>query len=94
MYKVPESILRDWTKCKVEMDTRSGVERSVSVEEKKQLVKHAKKNMAIIGYGYTKSSIQYKTADFARSIGKQVKAEKGLSVNWFTDSSNVGQILR
>ena len=50
--------------------------------------------MAIIGYGYTKSSIQYKIADFARSIGKQVKAEKGLSVNWFMGSSNVGQILR
>ena len=46
MYKVPESILRDWTKCKAEMDTRSGPERSVSVEEEKQLVKHAKK------YGY------------------------------------------
>ena len=44
------------------------------------------KYMTFIGYGYTKSKIQYMAADFARSIGKQVKAEKGLSDHWFYGS--------
>ena len=82
MYNIPESTLRDRTRCKVELDARSGPERIFSVEEETQLVEHVK-YMADIGYGYTKSKIQYMAADFARSIGKQVKAEKGLSDHWF-----------
>ena len=48
--------------------------------------------MVDIGYGYTKSNIQYMAADFARSVGKEIKSEKGLSDNRLTGFSNFGQI--
>ena len=39
--------------------------------------------MGDIGYGYSKGSIQYMAADFAKSIGRPVKAANGLSDHWF-----------
>ena len=38
--------------------------------------------MAIIGFGYNKTAIQYMTKDFADSLGMSTKGEK-LSDNWF-----------
>ena len=73
LYNIPESTLRDWTRCKVEMDARSDPERIFNIEEETQLVEHVK-YMADIGYGYTKSKIQYMAADFA---GVHWKAGQG-----------------
>ena len=75
MYNIPESTLQDRTMCKVEFDARSGPERIFSVEEETQLMEHVK-YMADIGYGNTKSKIQYIAADFARSIGKTSQSRK------------------
>ena len=74
--------LRDRTRCSVGLDAKSGSERFFTVEEEKELSEHVK-YMADIGYGYTKSNIQYMAADFARSVWKEVKSEKGLSDSWF-----------
>ena len=82
LYSVPESTLRDRTRCNVGLDAKPGPDRIFTVDEEKQFVEHVK-YMADIGYGYTKSTIQYMASDFARSIGKGVKSEKSLSDNWF-----------
>jgi hypothetical protein len=82
LYEVPESTLRDRTRHNVTLDCRSGPVRLFNDEEEKLLVDHII-HMANIGYGYTISSIQYMAADYARSLGKSVKAREGLSQNWF-----------
>ena len=82
MYNVPESTLRDRTIGIVALDGHSGPERIFSQEEEKKLVDHII-YMGNIGYGYTKGNIQFMAADYARSIGKTVKAANGLSDHWF-----------
>lgn len=82
VYKVPESTLRDRTRHNVSLDCKPGPTRLFSDEEEKQLVEHIV-YMANIGYGYTISDIQYMAADFARSLGKTVRAKEGLSQGWF-----------
>ena len=82
LYSVPESTLRDRTRGYVSLDGRSGPERLFSHEEEKQLTQHIT-YMGDIGYGYSKGSIQYMAADFAKSIGRPVKAANGLSDHWF-----------
>ena len=39
--------------------------------------------MGDIGYGCTKTNIQYMATDFCQSLGKNMKSEKGLSSMWF-----------
>ena len=55
-YSVPESTLRDRTRCNVALDATPGPEMILSWEEEKHLVEHIK-YMGDIGYGYTKSNV-------------------------------------
>lgn len=81
-YSVPESTLRDRTRCNVALDATPGPETILSWEEEKHLVEHIK-YMGDIGYGYTKSNVQHMATDYCKSMGKSVISEKGLSSMWF-----------
>ena len=81
VYKVPESTLRDRTRHKVDIDCQNGGIRIFNKYEEKQLVDHIV-YMAKIGYGYTITDIQHIAGDFARSIGKTVRAKDALSQGW------------
>ena len=54
----------------------------MSTEEEQKLVEHIK-YMANIGYGYTKSNIQYMARNYAEAVGKTVKGPEALSNCWF-----------
>lgn len=82
MYSVPESTLRDRTRGIVSLDGTRGPDTLLSHSEEQQLVDHIS-YMASIGYGYTKSNIQFMAAEFARSLGKKLNGDKALSHNWF-----------
>ena len=81
-YSVPESTLRDRTRCNVALDATPGPETILSWEEEKHLVEHIK-YMGDIGYGYTKSNVQHMATDYCKSMGQSVISEKGLSSMWF-----------
>ena len=82
IYGVPESTLRDRTRQLVSVDCKRGGPTLFTDVEEKQLVEHIV-YMAKIGYGYTISEIQFIAADYARSLGKIVRAKEGLSQSWF-----------
>ena len=82
VYSVPESTLRDRTRCNVALDATPGPSTLLSWEEEKHLVDHIK-YMGDIGYGYTKSEVQYMATDYCQSLRKSVKSENGLSSFWF-----------
>ena len=63
MYSVPESTLRVRTRENVSLDAKPGQATLFSQCEEKELVSHIK-YMADIGYGYTKSQIQYMARDY------------------------------
>ncbi|XP_053372948.1 uncharacterized protein LOC123560642 [Mercenaria mercenaria] len=81
-YSVPESTLRDRHLGLVPLECHIGFDSIFSNVEEQKLVNHIT-YMASIGYGYNKSSIQYMAWDYAKSLGKQVKAKESLSDNWF-----------
>ena len=64
LYNVPESTLRDRTRGNVAVDVKNGTGTLMSTEEEQKLVEHIK-YMANIGYGYSKSNIQYMARDYA-----------------------------
>ena len=82
LYNVPESTLRDRTRGNVAVDAKNGTGTLMSTEEEQKLVEHIK-YMANIGYGYTKSNIQYMARDYAEAVGKTVKGPEALSNCWF-----------
>ena len=82
VYSVPASTLKDRTRCNVALDATRGPGPLLSWEEEKHLVDHIK-YMGDIGYGYTKSEVQYMATDYCKSGGKGVNSENGLSSMWF-----------
>jgi hypothetical protein len=82
MYSEPETTLRDRKTGKVEVDSTIGFETIFNKEEENKLVQHVS-YMAEIGYGYNKQGIQHMAKDYAKSLGKSVKAKKSLSNCWF-----------
>ncbi|KAJ8318132.1 hypothetical protein KUTeg_003223 [Tegillarca granosa] len=70
-YGVPESTLRDCTRGNVSLDANPGPDRLFSYEEEKELVEHLKYT-ASIGYGYTKSNVQYLASEFAVACKKEI----------------------
>lgn len=67
LYGVPESTLRARTRGSVQLDGARGPDTILFPSEENQLVQHIS-NMANIGYGSTKSYIQYMAVDLARSV--------------------------
>jgi hypothetical protein len=64
------------------VDTHIGFEHTFSRNEEEKLVNHIS-YMADIGYGYSKSPIQFMAWDYAKSLGKNIKSKESLSDNWF-----------
>jgi hypothetical protein len=81
-YAVPESTLRDRHLGIVSVDTHIGFDHTFSCNEEEKLVSHIS-YMADIGYGYSKSAIQFMAWNYAKSLGKNIKAKESLSDNWF-----------
>ena len=82
-YRVPESTLRDRTRKNVAVDCFHGGETLLTHEEEKAFADHIQ-YMASIGYGYSKSNIQYMGVEYARSLGKPIKINQtSLSNTWF-----------
>ena len=81
-FGVPESTLRDRTLGLVSLDAVSGPEPILTKTEEQKLVGHIK-HMAAIGHGYNRKNIQEVATEYARSLGKDVKATKGLSSMWY-----------
>ena len=82
LYNVPESTLHDWTRGKQPSDIHLDPERIFPHKEEQNMVEHIA-YMSGIGYGYSNGNIQYMAADYAKSLGKSVKAANGLGENWF-----------
>jgi hypothetical protein len=82
LYNVPPTTLRDRISGRVDADAKVRHETILTHEEEQKLYDHIT-YMANIGFGYSKTSVQYMTKDFADILGKKVKAEKALSDNWF-----------
>ena len=82
VYSVPASTLKDRTRCNVALNATRGPGPLLSWEEEKHMVDHIK-YMGDIGYGYTKSEVQYMATDYCKSGGKGVNSENGLSSMWF-----------
>ena len=81
-FGVPQSTLADRIRGSVPLDAVPGHETLLTKTEEQKLVGHIK-HMAAIGHGYTKKNIQEVAKEFALFLGKDVKATKGLSDNWF-----------
>ena len=81
-FSVPVSTLRDRIRGNIAVDARNGTGTLLSEEEERQLVEHIT-YMAGIGYGYSKSTVQYMAKDYAVSQGKTVQASEYLSNCWF-----------
>ena len=54
----------------------------LSLEEEAKLVNHLKE-MAAIGYGYTRREVADIATDFAIQLSTKQKQDRGLSMNWF-----------
>ena len=83
-YHVKYQTLRGRVKGKVTVDAKAGKETLFTREEEKALVAHLV-YMSKIGYGYTKTDIQYIGKDYAVALEKKMKSEDSsqLSNNWF-----------
>ncbi|KAH3792421.1 hypothetical protein DPMN_145917 [Dreissena polymorpha] len=67
-YNVPESTFRDRTRQNVDITCKHGAEK-----EERKLADHIV-FMANIGYGYSVTDVRCMAADYARSLGKNVRA--------------------
>ena len=86
-YGVPESTLRDRTRGNVDVDeAQPGPKRIFTREQEQELVEHVK-YMANIGYGYSKTNVQYLAAEYFCSLShgetEKIKRDKPLSDCWF-----------
>jgi len=82
VYNVPESTLRDRTRQNVDINCKHGAETLFTCEEERKLADHIV-FMANIGYGYSVTDVRCMAADYARSLGKNVRAKGELSSDWF-----------
>ena len=85
-YNVPEQTLRDRVRGNVAVDAKIGCATIIfTLQEEKALVDHLV-YMGKIGYGYTKTNIQFIAKDYADALGKNLRSEHAsgqLSNNWF-----------
>ena len=83
LYGVPLTTLRDRVDNRISMDTTSsGPAPVLNQLEEAKLVEHIKE-MAYVGYGYTRAEILNMATDYAIHLGKQGKNGKVFSMNWF-----------
>lgn len=79
---VPESTLRDRTRQNVSIDcTRSGPGPVLGMEEEAKLCQHLK-DLAAVGYGYTRAEVINLASDYAISLGKRT-TDHPLTKKWF-----------
>ena len=83
LYSVPLTTLRDFVDNRISIDTTSsGPSPLFDQMEEAKFVVHIKE-IAYIGYGYTRSEILNMATDYADHLGKRAKEEKVFSMNWF-----------
>ena len=83
LYGVPLTTLRDRVDNRISMDTTSsGPAPVLNQLEEAKLVEYIKE-MAYVGYGYTRAEILNMATDYAIHLGKRGKDEKVFSMNWF-----------
>lgn len=82
-YSVPVQTLRDRVKGKVDMEkVTMGPAPLLGQEEEAMLVSHLKE-MAALGYGYTRQEVTNIASDYAIQLGKKTKQQKPLTLKWF-----------
>ena len=81
-YGVPLTTLRDRVDGRVsENCTRTGPQTLFTHEEEKQFVDHIEE-MALLGYGYTRTEILNLATDYAVHLKKRKPTDNRLSENW------------
>ena len=87
-YAVPLTTLRDGVDNRVSVDcVKPGPEPVLSQLEESKLVTHIKE-LAAVGYGYTRSEVLEIASDFAVTLGKRNKSDKPFSMQWFYNFMN------
>jgi hypothetical protein len=82
MHGVPTSTLRDRVDNRISIDkTKSGPDPVLSLEEEAKLCAHLKE-LASVGYGYTRAETVLLASDYAVSLGKRT-ADNPFSLKWF-----------
>ena len=82
-HAVPLTTLRDRVDNSVSVDcTKPGPEPVLSQLEESKLVAHIKE-LAAVGYGYTRAEVLEMASDFAVALGKRRKTDKPFSMQWF-----------
>lgn len=82
-YNVPLTTLRDRVDNRISVDTTSsGPSPLFNQIEEAKLVEHIK-DMAYVGYGYTRSEILNMATDYAVHLGKKTNNDIVFSMNWF-----------
>ena len=80
---MPLTTLRDRVDNRISVDTTSsGPSPSFNQIEDAKLVEHIK-DMANVGYGYTRSESLNMATDYAVHLGKMTNDDKVFSMNWF-----------
>ena len=80
---MPLTTLRDRVDNRISVDTTSsGPSPLFNQIEEAKLVEHIK-DMAYVGYGYTRSEILNMATDYAVHLGKRTNDDKVFSMNWF-----------
>ena len=82
-YAVPQSTLKDRVNNRISIDcTKSGPETLLSQLEEAKLVAHIK-DLAAVGYGYTRAEVLSMATDYAVHLGKRAEDEKNMSMQCF-----------
>ena len=82
-YAVQMATLRDRVDNRVSIGcTKSGPEILLSQLEEAKLVAHIK-DLAAVGYGYTRAEVISMASDYAVHLGKRREDQKNLSMQWF-----------
>ena len=80
LYGVPRTTLRDRLSSRVSVDcTRTGPETVFTLEEEMKLCEHLKQ-LAVVGYGYTRSEVVNLASDYAVCLEKRTM-EKPLTLH-------------
>lgn len=81
VFSVPESTLRDRTRCNVTLDAKPGPKALFTKGEEEKLVRHIN-SIAETGQGYNGANILQIAKEYAVSLGKKVKSDIRLSNHW------------
>ena len=82
-HAVPLTTLRDRVDNRVNVDcVKNGPEPVLSEIEEAKLVAHIKE-LAAVGYGYTRAEVCGMATDFAVTLGKRKKEDQQFSMQWF-----------